>query len=206
MTETMTETDKELSELFIFKKKKKNKDKDKDKDNNHDNQDQDQEPCNDKAMDESHEPPYSYMYLLNRLYEQLEQSETSTKINQKLTLKMPIVQRSGAKKTAWINFIDCAKNMNREKTHIQTFINSELSTESSIDANGYLLIKGIYNQKNIESILRKYVSGYVQCLSCKSLHTSIEKNSVTRLQFLVCPTCKSSRSLEQINTNYKHKK
>ena len=146
-------------------------------------------------------PTYTYDYLLNKLYENLERSDT--KINQKFTVKMPIVQRLGAKKTAWINFIDCAKNINREKTHLQTFINSELSTEGNIDGNGYLLIKGIYNQKNIESILRKYVSSYVQCPLCKSLDTTIEKNNVTRLSLLVCSNCKSSRTLQQTNTEYK---
>ena len=208
-----------LSEIFAFKKKKK-----KDKGNKPVNSAESELNSNtieitDKKdtkeikdtteiiekksfIQDSWDPPtYTYDYLLNKLYENLERSDT--KINQKFTVKMPIVQRLGAKKTAWINFIDCAKNINREKTHLQTFINSELSTEGNIDGNGYLLIKGIYNQKNIESILRKYVSSYVQCPLCKSLDTTIEKNNVTRLSLLVCSNCKSSRTLQQINTEYK---
>lgn len=184
----------ELEAMFNFdnkKKKKKNKDHKKEK------------IMEEKStIQDDYDPPtYTYAYLLNRLYENLQ--DTGVEIKHKFTVKMPIVQRLGSKKTGWMNFIDCAGNINREQNHLQSFLLSELSTEGNIDGNGYLIIKGIYNQKNIESILRKYVVSYVQCSVCKSLDTTIEKNSSTRLNFLVCSQCKSSRSLQQINTEYK---
>lgn len=145
-------------------------------------------------------PTYAYVYLLNKLYENL--TDTGVEIKHKFTLKMPIVQRLSSKKTAWINFIDCATNINREQNHLQSFLLSELSTEGNINSRGHLTIKGIYNQKNIESILRKYISSYVQCSACKSLNTIIEKNNSTRLNFLVCSQCKSNRSLQPINTDF----
>ena len=146
-------------------------------------------------------PEYTYLFLLNRIYENLDGGNTSTR--NKFIIKMPIVQRLGAKKTGWINFIECAKNLNRESEHLKCFILSELSTEASIDGNGYLLLRGIFNQKTIESLLRKYTIAYVQCTVCKGLDTSIQKNNITRLNFLVCSTCKSSQSIQPINTLYK---
>lgn len=210
-----------LSDMFSMPKKKKKKDKDKielDPNINQDDIDLIDEfnlklkkkkkkdktkEIEEKKLPEDYDPPtYTYQFLLNKLYDHFE-DKGKPEIKQKNTIKMPTIQRMSSKKTGWINFKDCCSNLNRDLAHLQSFVVSELSTECNIDGNGFLILKGIYNQKNIEIVLRKYVVSYVQCSICKSLETSVRKDSVTRLNFLDCNSCKSNRALQQINTGFK---
>ena len=41
---------------------------------------------------------------------------------------------------------------------MQAFLLTELGTSGSVDANSQLIIKGRFQQKQIESVLRKYIS------------------------------------------------
>lgn len=41
---------------------------------------------------------------------------------------------------------------------MQAFLLTELGTSGSVDANNQLIIKGRFQQKQIESVLRKYIS------------------------------------------------
>jgi translation initiation factor 2 subunit 2 len=145
--------------------------------------------------------PYSYHELIRRVYDELS-DETLPSI-QKWSLKMPIVHRINSKKTGWINFTDCSKCMNRESSHLRNFVLSELSVEGNINGNGYLLLNGAYTQKNIETILKKYVVAYVQCMMCKSLNTQIRKDESSRIQFLACLSCTSTKSVPPIKPGYK---
>lgn len=179
-----------LEEFNLKLKKKKKKDKNKEKD------------IEEKIILDDYDPPsYPYKILLIRLYDNFE--DKGKQEIKKTTIKIPITHRLGSKKTGWTNFKECCNCLNRDTCHLQTFITNELSTECNIDGNGYLVVKGLYNQKNIELVLRKYIISYVQCSLCKSLETSIRKDSVTRLSFLDCNSCKSNRSLQQINIGYK---
>lgn len=151
----------------------------------------------------NHDPPtYSYEFLLNKFYDNFQDKYNFQRKN-KNTLKMPIVQRVGSKKSSWLNFKECCKCLNREEYHLQIYTQSELSTESNIDGVGHLVLKGIYNQKNIEIILKKYVLTYVQCQMCKGIDTFIKKDTVSRLSFLECYSCRSSRSLQSMDIKYK---
>ena len=187
-----------LNEMFSLKKKKKKKDKDKDREK--DSREKDKEKNDFNKYEFEYDPPtYSYKDLLDRLYSNIDDN-SSEFTHKKNILKMPIVQRMGLKKTGWINFKDCCLNLGKEQTHIQSFLINELSTECNIDSHGYLIIKGKYNNKNIETVLRKYIIDYAQCLICKSLETTTRRDVSSRLNFLDCTACKSTRVLQQINT------
>lgn len=176
----------ELFQQFDLKKKKKKSKKEKNK-GSEDNISNDYDP-----------PTYSYEFLINRIYTIFEYKDINLK--QKKIIKMPLIKRLSSKKTAWINFNDCCISLDRNINEVQNFMMNELTTETNIDGNGYLVLKGIYIQKNIEVILRKYVIQYVQCFSCKGLETIIRKDSATRLSFLECLLCKSTRTIEKVNT------
>lgn len=45
--------------------------------------------------------------------------------------------------------------------HVHQFVLSELGTEGSIAGDGQLVLKGKYGPKNIESLLRKYISMFL---------------------------------------------
>jgi translation initiation factor 2 subunit 2 len=100
--------------------------------------------------------------------------------------------REGSKKTVFVNFTETVKAMNREKEHVQLFISVELGTECSLapvnDNNDKLVIKGKYLPKHIETLLRKYLTEFVEspslagsfdtrlerCAACRPLRCSCE--------------------------------
>jgi translation initiation factor 2 subunit 2 len=96
-----------------------------------------------------------------------------------------------SKKTGWINFNECCSSIGRGNSLIINYLTNELSTQASIDGNSVLSIRGIYTQKNIENVLRKFVINFVQCSFCKSLDTVNRKEQSTRINFLDCNACKS---------------
>jgi len=65
-----------------------------------------------------------------------------------------------------------------------------------------LVLKGRFQPKGIENILRNYINEYVLCASCGSAETFLKKDSLTRLFFLLCKRCKASRSVNQIKQGY----
>lgn len=143
-------------------------------------------------------PTYTYQDLLAKLYENMdiqEEKKLST------TLRTPIVQRIGAKKTGWMNFKECCTGINiSDPKNIINYLKGELSADMSIDGNGYLLIRGIFKQQVIESILRKYVVQHIQCHTCKNIDTTSRKDVHSRLTFIDCPLCKSSRNITYIQS------
>ena len=196
-----------LNDMFAISKKKKKKDKDKiaqgDKTSIEDKEENKKVSAEEKkSEDNCDKPTYTYGELLNRLYNNFQNKDTVF-ANKKITIKPPNVQRIGTKKTGWMNFTECCARLNRDSTHLHNFTVNELSTEANIDGNGYFIIKGRYNQKNIENVLRKYVTNYVQCSLCKSLETLIKKDSATRISFLECLSCKSNKALQNINIGFK---
>lgn len=52
----------------------------------------------------------------------------------------------------------CMCSMHRQNEHMMSFLLAELGTEGSIDGNSRLVIKGRYQPKQIESLLKKYIS------------------------------------------------
>lgn len=69
----------------------------------------------------------------------------------------PQVAREGTKKTMFSNLSDICRRMHRHPEHMIQFLYSELGTQGSVDGNGRLIMKGRYTQKQIESVLRKYI-------------------------------------------------
>ena len=92
--------------------------------------------------------------------------------------------------------------MQRSPEHVYQFFMAELGTEGSIDGNQRLIIRGKYVPKYIESLLRKYVVEYVTCEMCRSPNTDLQRDGASRLYFLHCRDCGSSRSVAPIRSGY----
>lgn len=95
------------------------------------------------------------------------------------------------------NFGVIAKQLDRPIPHVMNFFLSELGSEGS-QAGDQLTIKNRLQQKNVESLFKKYITEYVQCQLCKSQKTILEKDKQTRLEILQCENCKSQRSVAPI--------
>eukprot|EP00286_Rhodomonas_abbreviata_P028020 CAMPEP_0181307300 /NCGR_PEP_ID=MMETSP1101-20121128/10796_1 /TAXON_ID=46948 /ORGANISM="Rhodomonas abbreviata, Strain Caron Lab Isolate" /LENGTH=232 /DNA_ID=CAMNT_0023413487 /DNA_START=41 /DNA_END=736 /DNA_ORIENTATION=- len=147
-------------------------------------------------------PTYSYSQLLNRVVDFIHQNNPELTDKKRFTMKPPQLMRVGTKKTLWVNFQEICAMMRRNSDHVFQFMMAELGTEGSIDGNKRLVIRGKFVPKYIESLLRKYIGEYVSCQMCRSFNTSLARDNVSRLFFVACQDCGSSRSVAQIRAGY----
>ncbi|ORM40848.1 Eukaryotic translation initiation factor 2 subunit beta [Babesia sp. Xinjiang] len=145
---------------------------------------------------------YPYEELLTRVQTLINTHSHDLSGNKKYTIRPPQVVRVGSKKVAWINFKDLCTVMRRSTDHVHQFVLSELGTEGSIAGDGQLVLKGKYGPKNIESLLRKYITEYVTCSMCKSANTTMERDSRARLFTQHCEACGANRSVNPIKNGF----
>jgi len=145
---------------------------------------------------------YSYDELLQRVADFIHAKNPERDGKKRTTMKPPVLMRIGTKKTLWANFQDECRDMRRNPEHVYAFFMAELGTEGSIDGNQRLVIRGKYVPKYIESLLRKYIVEYVTCKMCRSPNTELTKDSVSRLYFMRCEDCGSSRSVAPIRAGF----
>lgn len=101
---------------------------------------------------------YQYAELLGRIFKTLRQHNPALSGDKKkYTIVPPSVQREGSKKTLFANSLDICKRMHREPEHVYSFLFAELGTIGNIDGNQRLIIKGRFQPKQIENVLRKYI-------------------------------------------------
>ncbi|KAG0147562.1 hypothetical protein CROQUDRAFT_76446 [Cronartium quercuum f. sp. fusiforme G11] len=146
---------------------------------------------------------YTYDELLGRFYQSLYLSHPSLSIGgtkKRYTLAPPSVHREGNKRSIWANVNEICKKMHRGHEHVIQFLFAELGTSGSVDGNGNLVIKGRFQQKQIENVLRRYIVEYVTCKTCKSPDTLLQKDN--RLYFVACESCGSKRSVSAIKTGF----
>merc|ERR1712014_246196 len=120
----------------------------------------------------------------------------------KYALKPPQITRVGSKKVGWVNFTEICNMMNRPPDHVTNFVLAEFGTEGSIAGDGQLILKGRYLPKHAESLLRKYIKGFVTCEMCKSADTDLNRDSSSRLYMVNCKNCGASRAASSIKTGY----
>merc|ERR1712154_715789 len=184
------------------KKKKKKKRKHGDLDDLDDggedkeNEDEKADPWKDSDRD------YQYEELLQRVFTIMRDKnpEMVAGKQKKFVMRPPQVMRVGSKKTAFANFVEIAKMLHRQPKHLLQFLFAELGTSGAIDGSNQLIIKGRFQQKHIENVLRRYIKEYVTCHTCRSPDTILNKE--TRLFFLQCMTCHSRCSVQTIKTGF----
>merc|ERR1712167_251324 len=92
--------------------------------------------------------------------------------------------------------------MKRPPDHVTQFVLAEFGTEGSITADGQLILKGRYQPKHAESLLRKYIKEFVTCEMCKSANTHLQRDASTRLTTVTCENCGASRPAPSIKSGY----
>ncbi|CAI6358116.1 unnamed protein product [Macrosiphum euphorbiae] len=145
---------------------------------------------------------YTYDELLTRIFEIMREKNPDMVEGkkQKFVLRPPQVIRIGSKKTSFANFTEICKTLHRQPKHLLDFLLAELGTSGSVDGNSQLIIKGRFQQKQIENVLRRYIKEYVTCHTCRSPDTILQKD--TRLFFLQCETCGSRCSVASIKSGF----
>jgi Translation initiation factor 2, beta subunit (eIF-2beta)/eIF-5 N-terminal domain len=141
----------------------------------------------------------SYEELLKSIFDVMREKNLVPAESKVLTIALPRIGRSG-KKTIFDNFLEISKQIKRTPKHLLLFLLTELGTSGSIDVNNRLIIRGRFQPKHIESILRKYVKEYVTCHICHSTETELQKD--LRLVFLTCSKCRSRCSVANVKPGF----
>jgi translation initiation factor 2 subunit 2 len=145
---------------------------------------------------------YAYQELLDRIFSLLRERNPNLAERKRHVMPPPALARIGTRKTMWSNFDQICKTMHRNPDHVMTFVLAELGTEGSIDGNLRLVIKGKFVQRQIESLLKKYIVEYVTCHMCRNPDTTLTRDPITRLYFLQCESCNSRRSVAPIKAGF----
>ncbi|KAL2056882.1 hypothetical protein ABVK25_002621 [Lepraria finkii] len=147
--------------------------------------------------------PIKYDQLLERFFAHLHSAHPDLLSSGSKSYVIPPPQclREGNKKTIFANIPDICKRMKRSEEHVMQFIFAELGTSGSVDGSRRLVIKGRFQQKQIENVLRRYIGEYVTCKTCRSPDTELSKGE-NRLYFVTCNSCGSRRSVTAIKTGY----
>ena len=147
--------------------------------------------------------PISYELLLKRFFETVNKNNPDILMSGSKSYKIPPPQclREGNKKTIFANIHEICTRMKRTDEHVTSFLFAELGTSGSVDGSKRLVIKGRFQQKQIENVLRRYIVEYVTCKTCRSPNTKLEKGE-NRLYFVECLNCGSRRSVTAIKSGF----
>ncbi|KEQ69259.1 hypothetical protein M436DRAFT_56387, partial [Aureobasidium namibiae CBS 147.97] len=151
----------------------------------------------------SNTTPIEYPLLLTRFFSQLNHHNPDLASSGGKSYKIPPPQclREGNKKTIFANISEICRRMKRTDEHVTQFLFSELGTSGSVAGQGQLVIKGRFQQKQLENVLRRYIVEYVTCKTCRSPDTELNKGE-NRLYFVTCNSCGSRRSVSAIKTGF----
>lgn len=102
----------------------------------------------------------SYDLLLDRFFNLLAKKNPDHASSGSRSYKIPPPQclREGNKKTIFANLAEICKRMKRTDEHVTSYLFAELGTSGSVDGSRRLVIKGRFQQKQIENVLRRYIS------------------------------------------------
>jgi len=201
LDEALPKEDDNLDLESFGKKKKKKKRAGEGMDINDDADENKENEASEAWMDSDRD--YSYDELLQRVFGIMRDRNPDMVAGEKkkFVMRPPQVVKVGTKKTAFVNFTEIAKMLHRQPKHLLSFLTAELGTPgAAIDGNDQLILKGRFQQKHIENVLRRYIKEFVTCHTCRSPDTLLNKE--TRLFFLQCMSCHSRCSVQTIKTGF----
>ena len=126
----------------------------------------------------------TYEPLLSRFFALLAQKNPDHASSGTRSYKIPPPQclREGNKKTIFANIAEICKRMKRTDEHVTAYLFAELGTSGSVDGSRRLVIKGRFQQKQIENVLRTYIIG--MCPHLGSIGWGADGNRIRDMQDL----------------------
>lgn len=109
---------------------------------------------------ESSNAPLTYNLLLHRFFVLLKAQHPDLAGDGRLKaykIPPPQVLKEGNRKTIFANIAEICKKMKRSDDHVTQFLFAELGTSGSVDGSKRLVIKGRFQQKQLENVLRRYI-------------------------------------------------
>lgn len=145
-------------------------------------------------------PDVVYLTFLDEIYQIINENKNVFSNSTIQITKPDIIFEN--KRTCWTNFQKNCDQISRNVLHVQKFIESELSVETSIGERGNLIMKGRYDFNNVSKQFKLYIKTFVQCQTCKSFNTEICRNTTNRMDYLKClnikPLCSSQRVVPKL--------
>ena len=132
---------------------------------------------------------YDYENLLKRVRDAL---PDTVKHHERFEVPKAEVLHEG-KNTIIRNFLNIAKRVNRDPTHIYKYLMRELGTAGTIQGDR-LVLKGRISPMLIQKRIDSYVKTYVICYECGSPDTELRKEG--RIEILVCKACGAMRPVQ----------
>lgn len=103
--------------------------------------------------------PIPYHYLVTRFFSLIHSHHPDLLASGSKSYKIPPPQclREGNRRTIFANIADICKRMKRSEDHVMQFLFAEFGASGSVDGSRRLVIKGRFQQKQIENVLRRYI-------------------------------------------------
>lgn len=122
-----------------------------------------------------------YSLLVNRFFSLIQSHHPDLLSSGNKSYKIPPPQclREGNRRTIFANIADICKRMKRSDDHVMQFLFAELGTSGSVDGARRLVIKGRFQQKQLENVLRRYIGMSISL----SLYVSFP-NHHSRIRYL----------------------
>src|ERR1700737_4171785 len=98
--------------------------------------------------------PILNFQLLHRVFRILRENNPSLGLGKKVTLPPPLVFREGSKRTIFANIYDQSVRLHRPLDHFKDYLFAELGTNGSVDGSNRLILKGRFQQKQLENVVR----------------------------------------------------
>merc|ERR1711976_891708 len=157
-----------------------------------------------EELDESQMASFEYGDLLNRVFDLMDTQGVGKGAKggaKRIVCPPPTMVRIGTKKSGYQNWGVTCEALGRQAKHVMQYVLAETGTSGNMDGDGkQLILRGRFKPAHMENVLREYIKEYVQCATCKSANTILEK--LDRLTFMICNVCSSRRTVMAMTTGF----
>jgi translation initiation factor 2 subunit 2 len=131
-----------------------------------------------------------YEKLLKRIQDKISQKKSDG--GERFELPSPDVMWEG-QRTILRNFMDFPKILRRDPDKVLQYLAKEFATPAERNGDKAVFV-GRREPHDFVNLLQIYVKDYLECPTCKSPDTKIERQN--RISFLVCEACGAKSSLK----------
>jgi translation initiation factor 2 subunit 2 len=157
-----------------------------------------------EELDEAEMAVYGYSDLLDRVFDLMDENSVgkgAKGFGKRIVCPPPQMVRIGTKKSGYQNFGVTCECLKRSPKHVLQYVLAETGTSGNLDGDAkQIILRGRFKPSHMENVLREYIKEYVQCATCKSANTTLEK--LDRLTFMSCNDCSSRRTVLAMTTGF----
>ncbi len=135
-------------------------------------------------------PKTEYEKMLKKIQDKV--SESKKGAGSRFELPQVDVMWQG-NRTLFRNFAEFPKILRRDANKVLQYLSKEFATPVQLSGDKAIFV-GKKDPHDFTILLTRYVKDYVECPTCKSPDTRVEKSN--RLTFLVCEACGAKSSLK----------